>query len=152
MVSEDKGHGHDGKYSAWRRHYFKDTLEIDGLFCTDIDWIEWRKGKPVAIIECRRAIGGLKTAQAAINHVKGHNNGFQLEVLAKLAHDLKIDAYIVGIEDDANSNDYSNARFVVEKIEPPTPRPDGRLDVTKIKTVPMNPMDLNGYVKFIVDL
>ena len=75
-VHKDQGHGHDLKYSLWRRINFPKLTNLRNCYTTDIDWLEWRNGKPVAVIECRRVIGGLIDCNAVVNHFKHLNNGF----------------------------------------------------------------------------
>jgi hypothetical protein len=153
-IHSDKGHGHDEKYSKWRREIFPKITGSTSSYCTDIDWIEWRYGKPVAIIECRRAIGQLKTAEDAIEHFKKLNNGFQYEVLARLAYELGIPAYIVGIQDPAPcAEDYSGARFVVEEVVPPEKWPSSRSTPSEfLTTKKVGEWNEQQYAEFIAGL
>jgi hypothetical protein len=151
-IHEDRGYDHDRKYSEWRRCIFPKKAGIRNAYCTDIDWIEWRNGNPVAIIECRRAIGNLRTAEEAISHFKRLNYGFQYEVIAHLAQKLGIKAYIVGIEDPGTaSKDYSSGRFLVEEVIPPNPWPVSGA-VRQIGTRSIVAMSEDEYVQFIKSL
>lgn len=153
-IHADQGYDRDNKYSKWRREIFPKLAKINWAYCTDIDWIEWRQGKPVAFIECRRAVGGIKTAEDAIEHVKKLNFGFQFEVLARLAKETGAKSYIVGIEDKSiDSEDYSNARFVVEEILPPDQYNEkGRINLKEIKTKQLSVMNQQQYADFIKNL
>lgn len=153
-VHGDKGYDHDKKYSYWRREVFPEKAGTRSAYCTDIDWIEWRNGKPVAILECRRAMRGLKTAQAAVNHIKTCNNGFQFEVIARMAYQLEIPAYLVGIEDPdlEGSKEYARGKFRVEEVVPPNEWPAGRLDIGALETKLVGEMDEATYVRFLADL
>ena len=114
-VHNYQGFGSDIKYSKWRRYKLKRWC-----YCTDIDWVEWRNGKPVDIIEGRRLIGNLKTFNDAIKHFIGLNNGFQLEVYARISHDMGIRAFFVAINDPHPENEeYNGATFKVVEIKTP---------------------------------
>ena len=153
QIHTDQGYDHDKKYSKWRREVFPAKAKRTDAYCTDVDWIEWRNGKPVAILECRRAIGSLKTAEEAIEHFKKLTNGFQFEVLARLAHDMGIGAYIIGMQDSSpDSTDYSNARFIVEKVIPPAEWGSGRMLLSRIKTERYPEMNEQSYISFISEL
>ena len=119
-IHKDKGFDHDPKYSLWHRNKLPIITKKRDLYCSDIDWVEWRNGRPVALIECRRAIGSLKNADDVINHFKTLNNGFQLELYARLSSTLKINAFLVAIEDPyPDMEEYSSASFTVVHIIPP---------------------------------
>ncbi|HEX8378596.1 MAG TPA: hypothetical protein VF602_12325 [Pedobacter sp.] len=150
-IHQNQNYDHDEKYSVWRRDIFPELSGVDWAYCTDIDWVEWRRGRPVAFIECRRAIGSLPTAEAVIKHFKTLNNGFQFEVLARVAKETGAKAYIVGIEDRSiDSDDYSNARFVVEEVIPPKNyNEEGRINLNDIKVKRLPSMNQEQYVKFI---
>lgn len=153
-IHKDMGHGLDQKYSKWRRDIFPNIVKRRDCFCTDIDWLEWRKGKPIAVIECRRAIGTLKNCEDVIEHFKKLTNGFQLEVYARIAYELKIRAFIVAIKDNNPDNEeYNNAEFLVEEIIPPRPWPIGRLknmDLIQLKRIGL--FNQEDYAKFISEL
>lgn len=108
----------------------------------------------MAFIECHRAVGWIKTAEDAIEHVKKLNSGFQFEVLARLAKETGAKSYIVGIEDNSKGlNDYSNARFVIEEIIPPENyNENGRIIMNEIKVKRLEPMSQDEYVNFIRNL
>lgn len=152
-IHEDQGHGHDSKYSLWRRSIFPNIVGRRDCYCTDIDWMEWRRGRPAAVIECRRAIGSLLTCEDVIKHFKQLNNSFQLEVYARMAHDLGIRAFIVAIKDESPENqDYGQAEFLVEEIIPPIEWPKGRIDMKLINMVRIGKFDQEGYSKFLAGL
>lgn len=152
-IHEDKGHGHDQKYSLWRRNIFPKIVNRRDCYCTDIDWIEWRGGKPAAVIECRRAIGSLSTCEEVIDHFKKLNNSFQLEVYARMAYEMKIRGFIVAIrDDDPEGQDFSKAEFLVEEIIPPDRWPEGRLDTRLIKMKMIGKFDQDGYSRFLAGL
>ncbi len=153
-IHPDHGHGYDQKYSKWRRNIFPRKANLRTAYCTDIDWIEWRNGKPVAIIECRRAIGTLQNAEEAIEHFKSLNRGFQYEVLARLAYQLRIPAYIVGIQDkNPQAEDYSDAVFVVEEVIPPDQWPSSPLPPSCfLCTKRLGKLTEAEYVQFIAQL
>ena len=155
-IHSDQGYDHDRKYSLWRRNAFKQKVGRTDLYCADIDWVEWRTGQPVDLTECRRAIGVIKDAEAAVEHFKNLNNGFQYELIACLSYRLPIPAYIVGIEDPNVDNstlkDYPNARFVVERIIPPDSWPGGRNNLSAIRSELVGKMDEEQYIHFIANL
>lgn len=152
-IHSDQGYDHDKKYSKWRREVFPHLANRTDAYCTDVDWIEWRNGRPVAILECRRAIGTLTTAEAAIEHFKTLTNGFQFEVLARLAHDIGIPGYIIGIQDGLpDSVDYFKSRFIVEKVIPPEDWGPGRMTLSRIKTERYDAMNEQQYTSFISKL
>lgn len=152
-IHQDKGHGHDMKYSSWRRNNFPKLTSTTKCYTTDIDWLEWRNGKPVAVIECRRVIGELKTCEEVINHFRKLNNGFQLEVYARLAFELKIKAFVVAIDDKTPSEDgFSNSKFLVKEIIPPENWPRGWIDLDTIKTEEVGLFNEQSYAEFIAEL
>ena len=107
---------HDNKYSDWRRNRYPD-LQNKTAYCSDIDFIEWRKGKPVAVLELKRCSIG-----EAITTLLEQRYGFQGEVIATVAHALRVPAYIVAIEDsDRDSKTYERATFTVVRMNLPTP-------------------------------
>ncbi|RMF28225.1 MAG: hypothetical protein D6759_16245 [Chloroflexi bacterium] len=119
---------------------------------TDVDWIEWRRGNPVAVIECRRAMHG-DSAEDAIAHFKRLNRGFQFEVLCRLSFELRVPGYIVGIEDpDPDQHTYQGARFVIEEVVPPETWPKGRLDLGSIETRRIGEFDEQEYAQFLARL
>jgi len=153
QVYGDKGHGHDQKYSLWRREQFPKIAQRRDCYCSDLDWVEWRNGKPVALLECRRAIGTLKTAEAVIAHFTVLNNGFQLEMYARLSYELKIPAFLIAIEDrNLEKDDYADARFIVEKITPPDNWPEGRLNLKQIILTEMGIYNQEEYAQFLASL
>jgi len=153
MVHTDKGHGHDQKYSLWRRECFPKISQRRDCYCSDLDWIEWRKGKPVALLECRRVIGSLKTIKDVVTHFISLNNGFQLELYARLSFELRIPAYLIIISDNAiDEVDYSKALFGIGKIIPPNVWPKGRMDVNQIEVIKVGIFNQEEYVQFLVDL
>jgi len=152
-IHEDKGHGHDQKYSLWRRNVFPKIVDRRDCYCTDIDWMEWRKGKPVAVIECRRAIGSLASCEDVVEHFRKLNNSFQLEVYARIAYELKIRGFIVAIRDDKlDIQDYCMAEFLVEEIIPPDKWPEEKLDINLIKIKRIGKFDQEGYSRFLAGL
>lgn len=106
----------DSKYSQWRRDFPYKSRNIRKLYCTDIDWVEWRRGKPVAIIETTRCHG--KAPMDCLNNYLTRNNGFQPEVAFKIAKALEVPAYLVLIADPAPSqqDDFRNAVFYVAEL------------------------------------
>jgi hypothetical protein len=107
---------HDNKYSDWRRNRYPD-LEGDGAYCTDIDFIEWRDGKAVAVLELKRG-----TIGEAINTILKLRYGFQGQVIATVAQALKVPAYIVAIEDfNKEGKGYERASFTVLQMNLPNP-------------------------------
>jgi hypothetical protein len=107
---------HDNKYSDWRRNRYPD-LQNRIAYCSDIDFIEWRRGKPVAVLELKRCSIG-----EAITTLLEQRYGFQGEVIATVAHALQVPAYIVAIEDsDRDSKTYERATFTVVRMNLPTP-------------------------------
>lgn len=151
-VYEDQEHGNDEKYSKWRRYKLPELVNNTNCYCMDLDWVEWRKGKPRALIECRRALGS-KTPEQAIQDFVKKNNGFQYEVLAHMSYALKIPGYIVSIKDNSpEANSYEKAEFLVEQVIPPNPWPVGRVDINLIKRTPIGKMDEASYANFINNL
>jgi hypothetical protein len=130
-IHANQGHGHDEKYSEWRRSTLPDLVKRRDCYCTDIDWLEWRKGKPVAIIECKRAMSK-QTGKTAIQNLKTLTNGFQIEVLVTCGHKIGIPVYLVGIldGDKQEAKKYKNSKFYVEEAIPPNPWPQ-KLNVKK---------------------
>ena len=107
---------HDNKYSEWRRNIYPDLQGFKD-YCTDIDFIEWRNGKAVAVLELKRCSIG-----EAITTVLQERYGFQGEVMATVAHALQVPAYIVAIEDsNRDSKTYERATFTVVRMNLPTP-------------------------------
>jgi hypothetical protein len=152
-IHPDMGHGPDMKYSLWRRYIFPKIVDRRDCYTTDIDWLEWRKGKPVAIIECRRVIGSLKNCKDVISHFRKLNNGFQLEAYARIAYELKIKAFVVAIDDKSESDDsYKDAEFCVEQIVPPNVWPSGRIELSNIVTKRIGRFNEREYAEFISDL
>jgi len=152
-IHSDKGHGYDVKYSLWRRYVFPNIVNRRDCYTTDIDWLEWRKGKPVALIECRRVIGELKNCEDVISHFRNLNNGFQLEAYARIAYELKIKSFIVAINDKSESDpSYKDAEFLVEQIIPPEVWPMGRINLSNIVTKRIGTFTEKEYAKFISDL
>jgi len=114
-VSHDKGIDRDKKFSLWRRKYLPRES-----YATDIDWLEWRKGVPVAVIEMKRLIGTLQTPEDALKFFCENTNGFQLEVYCKIAFCLTIPAYFIAVADQyPDAEDYLMATFIVYKINVP---------------------------------
>lgn len=107
----------DSKYSQWRRNYPFRSKQIRKLYCTDIDWVEWRGGRPVAIVETTRCGG--KPVNDCAGAYMNRNNGFQAEVAFTVADKLKIPAYLVLIDDKSpgQDDDYSNTVFYVGRLE-----------------------------------
>lgn len=153
-IHAKQGHGYDEKYSDWRRSRFPELTGKRNCYCADIDWVEWRNGKPVALLECRRALHG-KSLGDAINTIIQLNNGFQLEMIACLSAGLNIPSYLVAIKDeDPEGADYSKAEFLVVKINPPVPWPTDRSAVKKIVDSLGRGENLDelGYANFISSL
>jgi hypothetical protein len=149
-VHKDQGHGQDSKYSLWRRINFPKLTNLRNCYTTDIDWLEWRNGKPIAIIECRRVIGGLSDCNAVVTHFKTLNNGFQLEAYARLAYELKIKAFVVAINDkNPEVSDYSDSEFLITEIIPPETWPEGRLNINEIKLQEIGLFNEEKYAEFI---
>lgn len=141
---------HDNKYSDWRRNRYPD-LQNTTAYCSDIDFIEWRRGKPVAVLELKRCSIG-----EAVTTLLEQRYGFQGEVIATVAHALKVPAYIVAIEDsERDSKTYERASFTVVKMNLPTPwlTDSGDL-VAAIRAGLGKPvqMDELGYSRFIAAL
>ena len=124
VIHRKQGHGYDEKYSDWRRSRYPNIVKATNHYCADVDWVEWRKGKPVAVIECRRALYG-KTLDDAVNSVYQLNNGFQIELLATVAKNLNVAGYIVAISDQnpEDRESYSKATFRVMQVVIPNPYP-----------------------------
>lgn len=144
-VHEDKGFDRDIKYSKWRRYNLPRNC-----YCTDIDFLEWRNGKPKALIETRRAIGNLKTLEDVIKHFIKLNNGFQFEVYAHLSFKLDIPAYVVAIADSEPYNDnYNNSLFLVyELVIPKT----NYFIFSEVKLRKVGLMGEPEYIKFLSNI
>ncbi len=152
-IHPDMGHGADRKYSLWRRNIFPRIVDRRDCYTTDIDWLEWRRGKPVAIIECRRVKGNLKNCEEAILHFRNLNNGFQLEVYARIAFELKIKAFVVAIDDKSEFSDsYKDTEFCVEQIIPPDVWPSGRIELSNLVTKRIGTFTEGEYARFISNL
>jgi hypothetical protein len=125
-IYDDKGHGHDVKYSQWRRSY-PNTKGIRNLYCTDIDWLEWRNGKPVALVEVSRTLGTSRPEEV-VKRFTENNYGFQAEALAFVAMKLEVPAFLVVIDEphSTSQTNYTSATFYVTKINPILPWPKGR--------------------------
>jgi len=105
------------------------------------------------LLECRRAIGTLKTAETVISHFTRLNNGFQLELYARLSYELKIPAFLIAIEDkDIEKEDYASARFIVNKITPPDNWPDGKLNLNQIRLSEIGIYKQDEYAQFLASL
>jgi len=136
MPHEDQGYDRDLKYSRWRRNGLS-----RGCYTTDLDWLEWRHGRPVALIETRRNIGTLTTAPKILEHFKTLNNGFQPDVYSTLAKKLGIPAYLVAIIDLAPEQEgYADTTFVVHQI----------FSMTELR--PVGVFNQAQYTKFIEEL
>lgn len=153
-VHQNKGHDYDYKYSNWHRNVLPELIEKGRIcYCTDIDWIEWRNNKPVAMIECRRAIGFLKTCDDVIEHFLKLNHGFQFEVYARIAYMSKIKAYIVAIKDNnPSAEDYLGAEFLVVEIVPPSSW-DGKTNIRASASLrKIGCFNQNEYALFLLNL
>ena len=107
--------------------------------------------KPVALLECRRALHG-RTLEDAVQSVITLNNGFQLEMIACLAAGLKIKAYLVAIKDDDPENaGYGKATFQVVEVVPPQPWPQNRQAVAEIRKLLGKPINYSEqeYANFL---
>lgn len=132
-IYQDQGHGHDKKYSSWRRDYPR-TRRIRNLYCMDLDWLEWRRGRAVALIETSRTLG--KTAKEVLRRFTDNNAGFQAEVLAYAAMKLEVPAFFVAIDDrNVGDNDYAETTFTVTRIIPITPWPSGKNNKFTVEAV-----------------
>ena len=155
VIHRKQGHGYDEKYSDWRRTRYPQLAKSTSHYCADVDWIEWRKGRPVAVLECRRARLG-RTLEDAVASVRLLNNGFQLELLATLAKHLGVPGYIVAISDqDAGSETYEGATFRVVQVVLPTPWPTqfGALvpELSRRLRI-VGDLDEGGYAEFLAKL
>lgn len=141
---------HDNKYSDWRRNRYPD-LQNKSAYCSDIDFIEWRKGKPVAVLELKRCSIG-----EAITTLLEQRYEFQGEVIATVAHALRVPAYIVAIEDsERDSKTYERATFTVVRMNLPEPwLTDSRQLVAALLAGLGKPvrMDERSYARFIDSL
>lgn len=146
----DSNAKHDGKYSDWRRNRYPD-LEGDGAYCTDIDFIEWRGGKPAAVLECKRG-----TIGQAVNTILQLRYGFQGQVIATVAHALSVPAYIVAIEDyERDSKTYERASFTVVQMNLPTPWLEGSRELVAALLAGLGEpvrMDERAYARWIASL
>jgi hypothetical protein len=107
----------DKKYSLFRRNYPYDKHEIRDMYCTDVDWVEWRNGRPVAILETTRCYG--KPVRETMQDYLDRAKGFQCEVTFTVADALKVKAYLVLIDDPwpEAEDDYGNTTFYVCEID-----------------------------------
>lgn len=114
-VHKDQGLDRDLKYSRFRR-YFPFKCGYRNLYCTDLDWIEWRKGKQVAVVEVTRTLG--KPVDEVLSNFINRNNGFQKEVLVTVADELDVPAYVTIISDPNQHEDpdYNDADFYVYRL------------------------------------
>lgn len=105
----------DGKYSDWRYEY-PISKGVRDLYCTDIDWVEWRGGKPRVFIETTRCFG--RDPQEVAHNYLTRNKKFQADVITRIAGRCRIPAYLVVIEDPApeENDNYINATFHVYRI------------------------------------
>lgn len=115
----------DKKYSRFRRRRTYDYFEASGakykgrqMYCLDIDWVEWRNGNPVAIIETTRCCK--KTLRETYVAWLNRNNGLQCEAAYRIAQALGVRAYIVLIDDPlyhmdgaGDDDEYREAHFHV---------------------------------------
>jgi hypothetical protein len=151
-IHRDRGLDHDDKYSKWRRNVFPKLVGNSSCYCSDLDWVEWRKGNPVALLECRRALGG-RTLRDVIDGYYTLNNGFQLEMLAKLSSRLQVPGYLVAIKDEnEQSQQFEAATFLVARVIPPNPWPSGRLNIRAIQLDYQRELNEKGYADFINSL
>ena len=141
---------HDNKYSDWRRNRYPD-LEGTTAYCTDIDFIEWRRGKPVAVLELKRCSIG-----EAITTLLEQRYGFQGEVIATVANALQVPAYIVAIDDaQRDSETYERATFTIVRMNLPTPwLANSRALVAHLRANLGEPvrMDERSYARFLAAL
>ena len=141
---------HDNKYSDWRRNRYPD-LEGTTAYCTDIDFIEWRKGRAVAVLELKRC-----SIDEVVNTLLELRYGFQGQVIATVAHALQVPAYIVAIEDnERGAKTYERASFTVVRMNLPTPwLANSRELVAALRAGLGEPvrMDERSYARFIASL
>ncbi|CAB4184364.1 hypothetical protein UFOVP1573_6 [uncultured Caudovirales phage] len=146
----DSNAKHDGKYSDWRRNRYPD-LEGDRAYCTDIDFIEWRKGKAAAVLECKRG-----TIGEAITTILELRYGFQGQVIATVAHALRVPAYIVAIQDfNKEGKGYERASFTVVQMNLPTPWLEGSRELVPALLAGLGEpvtMDELAYARWIASL
>jgi hypothetical protein len=87
----------DKKQSMWRRNYPQWAFNDRTRYCADIDWIEWRKGKPVAAVETTRMKD--RPLDKVVEMFRTRNKGFQQELVYTVASAYPIRSFIVIIED-----------------------------------------------------
>lgn len=110
----------DHKYSKWRRDY-PYSKGNRNLYCTDLDWVEWRNGQPKAFVETTRCFG--KDPEECAYDYATRNKGFQADVVTRIAGRCMLKAYLVVIEDPAphENDNYEKAKFhiyQIQKVEP----------------------------------
>ncbi len=105
----------DEKYSKFR-YDFPFSQGRRDLYCTDIDWVEWRKGNPRAIVEVTRCFG--KNQEEVADDYLHRNNGFQAEVAYRIAKRNIVKAYLVVIDDQYPfvNDDYESATFYIYEL------------------------------------
>ena len=141
---------HDGKYSDWRRNRYPD-LQGDKHYCTDIDFIEWRDGEAVAVLELKRG-----TIGEALTTILKYRYGFQGEAMASFARAMKVPAYIVAIEDyERDSKTYERASFTVVQMNLPNPWPERKRELVPALLANLGEpvrMDELAYARWIASL
>lgn len=110
----------DQKYSMFRRNY-PYSLGDRIRYCADIDWIEWRDGKPVAAVETTRLKD--RTWEECLRMFQTRNKGFQPELVKTIADRSHIRSFVVLIDDPRWRNRkedfsvaYTNTQFHVFEL------------------------------------
>ena len=105
----------DEKYSKFR-YDFPASQGNRSLYCTDIDWVEWRKGNHRAIVEITRCFG--KDHEEVANDYLYRRKGFQAEVAYRTAKNNKVKAYLVVVDDPFpnDHDDYESAIFHIYQL------------------------------------
>lgn len=86
----------DKKQSMWRRNY-PQWIGDRTRYCADMDWIEWRRGKPVAAVETTRTKG--RPLDVVVEKFRTRNKGFQQELVYTMATGKEIRSFLVVIDD-----------------------------------------------------
>jgi hypothetical protein len=151
-INPNAGYGTDSKYSIWRREFYPKLANYYYHFALDLDWIEWRRGRPVALFETKRVLNG-RNPMDVIASVWKYQEGLELEMLATFSKGMGIPAFIIAISDpDPLVADYHTATFYVVKVNIPDVWPKEPREIVPTLVDWLSPVKTMGqmdYVEFL---